>query len=73
MAMHKTHTGIVVYPDGEKRVKLHMNPTTWVVGAREYYYRETGRRGGGFGGRAKLRLETIKEIFPAGGSESDKC
>lgn len=66
MTKIKTHSGIVVYPDGEKRVKLHLNPTTWVVGPREYYYRDTGRRGGGFGGRAILQLDTIKEIYLRG-------
>lgn len=62
----KTHTGIVVTPRGEKRVELRETPTTWCVGAREYYYKDTGRRGGAAGVRRKLLLSSIKPI--GGGS-----
>lgn len=46
MAVIKTHTGTVITRTGEKQVQLHQNPTTWVAGPKEYYYKDTGRRGG---------------------------
>lgn len=61
MPKTKTHTGIVVRVDGEKRVKLHMTATTWVATPKEYDYRDSGQRGGGHG-RARLLLDTIKPI-----------
>lgn len=61
MAKPKTHTGIVVRADGEKRVKLHMSATAWVATPKEFYYRDTGQRCGGHG-RARLLLDTIKPI-----------
>lgn len=61
MPKTKTHTGTVVRADGEKRVKLHMTATTWVASPKEYYYRDSGQRGGGHG-RARLLLDTIKPI-----------
>ncbi|WP_422731388.1 hypothetical protein [Pantoea agglomerans] len=64
MAM-KTHTGIVITRNGEKRVKLHQSATSWVVSGKEYYYRETGRRGGIAGTRARLVLDSIKPISGA--------
>lgn len=61
MPKTKTHTGTVVRAHGEKRVKLHMTATTWVASPKEYYYRDSGQRGGGHG-RARLLLDTIKPI-----------
>lgn len=61
MPKTKTHTCTVVRADGEKRVKLHMTATTWVASPKEYYYRDSGQRGGGHG-RARLLLDTIKTI-----------
>ncbi len=62
MAVIKTHTGVVVRATGEKRVKLHMSATVWVVKAGEQYDRVTGRRSGYGGGRAHLKLDTLKPI-----------
>lgn len=62
MAVTKTHTGVVVRATGEKRVKLHMAATVWVVKSGEQYDRITGRRSGYGGGRAHLKLETLKPI-----------
>jgi hypothetical protein len=62
MAKTKTHTGVVVRSTGKYQVKLSMTPTTWAVSSHEYYYRETGVRGGGMGGRARLLLDSIKPI-----------
>lgn len=42
----KTHTGIIITNDGEKRVKLRETPTTWCVGPKETYRKEDGRRCG---------------------------
>lgn len=64
----KTHSGTVITRDGEKRVKLHQSATTWVVSGKEYYYKETGRRGGIAGTRARLLLDSIKPI--SGGEQS---
>ena len=58
----KTHTGTVITRTGEKRVKLHENPTTWVVSGKEYYFKETGRRGGAAGGKTRLVLGSIRTI-----------
>ena len=46
MAVTKTHTGIVVTKDGEKRVKLRETPTTRCVGRNETYRKEDGRSNG---------------------------
>lgn len=62
MASKKTHTGIVVSRDGEKKVKLHQGATTWVVSSKEYYYKESGGRGGIGGTRARLKLDSITPI-----------
>jgi len=58
----KTHTGTVITRSGEKRVKLHENPTTWVVSGKEYYFKETGRRGGAAGVKTRLVLSSIRPI-----------
>jgi len=58
----KTHTGTVITSSGEKHVKLHQSATTWVVSGKEYYYKETGRRGGAGGTRARLLLDSIAPI-----------
>jgi len=58
----KTHTGTVITNTGKKQVKLHQNATTWVVNGKEYYYKESGRRGGAGGTRARLMLESIAPI-----------
>lgn len=63
MAVIKTHTGTVITRTGEKQVQLHQNPTTWVAGPKEYYYKDTGRRGGAVGGvRTRLVLSSIRPI-----------
>jgi len=59
----KTHTGTVITNTGKKQVRLHQNATTWVVSGKEYYYKETGLRGGAGGGtRARLLLDSIAPI-----------
>lgn len=62
MSKVKTHIGIVITPEGEKQVKLHETPTTWCVGAKEYYHKDTGRRGGSPHTRRRLRLDSIKPL-----------
>lgn len=58
----KTHTGTVITYTGKKQVRLHQSSTTWVVSGKEYYYKETGRRGGAGGTRARLLLDSIAPI-----------
>jgi len=65
MPKPKTHTGLVVREAGQKRVQLRMTATTWVAGPKEYYYRDTGQRGGG-PVKSKLLLDTIKPIEKPG-------
>lgn len=36
----KTHTGIIITNDGEKRVKLRETPTTWCVGRKKHIARK---------------------------------
>ncbi|WP_155033201.1 hypothetical protein [Enterobacter asburiae] len=69
MAVIKTHTGTVITRTGEKQVQLHQNPTTWVAGPKEYYYKDTGRRGGAVGIRTRTRLvlSSIRPIEPVEG------
>ncbi|KGA30257.1 hypothetical protein [Pectobacterium odoriferum] len=62
MAVTKTHTGIVVTKDGEKRVKLRETPTTWCVGRNETYRKEDGRRNGAPLTKRCLKLESIRPI-----------
>lgn len=59
----KTHTGTVITNTGQKQVRLHQSATTWVVSGKEYYYKETGRRGGAGGTRARLLLDSIAPIL----------
>lgn len=59
----KTHTGTVITNTGNKQVRLHQNATTWVVRGKEYYYKETGLRGGAGGTRARLLLDSIAPIL----------
>lgn len=40
----KTHTGIIITIDGEKKVKLRETPTTWCVGPKETYRKEDDER-----------------------------
>ncbi len=47
MSVIKTHTGIVITRDGEKRMKLHSTETSWVAGRCESYDKKTGYRWGG--------------------------
>ena len=42
MSVIKTHTGIVITRDGEKRMKLHSTETSWVAGRCESYDKKTG-------------------------------
>lgn len=65
MDITKTHTGTVITRTGEKQVQLHQNPTTWVAGPREYYYKDTGCRGGAVGVRTRLVLSSIRPIAKA--------
>ncbi|WP_367304130.1 hypothetical protein [Escherichia coli] len=58
----KTHTGIIITNDGEKKVKLRETPTTWCVGPKETYRKEDGRRCGAPLSRRRLLLSTIKPI-----------
>lgn len=36
----KTHTGIIITIDGEKKVKLRETPTTWCVGPKKHIARK---------------------------------
>lgn len=58
----KTHTGIVITRDGEKKVKLHETPTTWCVGRYESYDKVTGFRCGAAPGRNRLVLGSVVRI-----------
>lgn len=60
MSTIKTHTGIVVTRDGEKRLGLHETKTSWVIGKSESYDKTTGYRWGAPNMRRRLKLETIK-------------
>lgn len=62
----KTHTGIIITNDGEKKVKLRETPTTWCVGPKETYRKEDGRRCGAPLSRRRLLLSTIKPIGQVG-------
>ncbi|MEG1688166.1 MAG: hypothetical protein RR308_00180 [Hafnia sp.] len=60
----KTHTGLIVTKDGEKRLKLHQTATTWCVGPRETYDKFTGRRVGAPLTKRRLKLDSIEPISP---------
>lgn len=62
MTKVKTHTGIVITLQGEKTVLLSETATTWSAGKNEYYYKDTGNRGGAAGVRRRLILTSIKPI-----------
>ncbi|WP_312315342.1 hypothetical protein [Atlantibacter sp.] len=62
MSKVKTHTGIVITSEGEKTVRLNETATTWSAGKNEYYYKDTGKRGGAAGVRRRLVLTSIKPI-----------
>lgn len=66
MSTQKTHTGIVVTRDGNKRKKLHETAASWVVGKSEVYDKKTGFRWGAPNMRRKLLLETIRPIAGEG-------
>ena len=68
----KTHTGMLITNTGKKQVKLHQSATTWVVSGKEYYYKETGRRGGAGGTRARLLLDSIMPIDSTNQSRAGK-
>ncbi|HHA1396916.1 TPA: hypothetical protein ACOEOW_003896 [Enterobacter hormaechei subsp. xiangfangensis] len=63
----KTHTGIVITRDGEKRMTLHQTASSWVAGRNESYDKETGRRWGAPAMRRRLILDSIEAI-----SEEDR-
>ncbi|EDA0855722.1 hypothetical protein F9N47_22715 [Salmonella enterica] len=60
----KTHTGLIVTKDGEKRLKLHQTATTWCVGPRETYDKFIGRRVGAPLTKRRLKLDSIEPISP---------
>lgn len=62
MAISKTHTGLVITKDGEKRFKLHETRSSWVVGRNESYDKRNGRRWGAPQFRRRLLLDSIKPI-----------
>lgn len=62
MAIVKTHTGLVVTSEGEKRFKIHETRSSWVVGRNESYDKQTGRRWGAPQFRRRLLLESIRPI-----------
>lgn len=62
MSKPKTHTGIIVTRDGEKRVELRESPTTWCVGRNETYRKEDGRRCGAPMAARRLKLASIRPI-----------
>lgn len=63
MAVKKTHSVMVVRGTGRKRVRVHATLTTWVVSGTECYYKDTGSRVGA-PGRARIELDTLKELPP---------
>lgn len=67
MSVIKTHSGNVITRAGVKRVRLHQSATAWVVGPKEYYYKESGLRGGVCSGRGRLVLNSITPIAPPEG------
>lgn len=60
MSITKTHTGVVITKDGEKKVQLHETATTWCVGKGETYRKEDGRRSGAPLTSRRLILSSIK-------------
>ena len=62
MSKPKTHTGIIVTRDGEKRVELRESPTTWCAGRNETYRKEDGRRCGAPKTARRLKLASIRPI-----------
>lgn len=62
MSVAKTHTGIVITTNGEKKVQLRETSTTWCVGQRETYDKFTGRRIGAPMTKRRLILTSIKPI-----------
>ncbi len=62
MSQLKTHTGIVITKDGEKKVQLRETPTTWCVGKSETYDKFTGRRCGAPLTKRRLILSSIKPM-----------
>lgn len=62
MSAVKTHTGIVITREGEKRKKLHETATSWSVGRTESYDKKTGLRWGAPGTKRRLILDTIRKI-----------
>ncbi|MEE9647952.1 hypothetical protein [Enterobacter soli] len=62
MGAVKTHTGIVITRDGEKRMEIHETASSWVVGRNESYDKATGRRWGAPAMRRRLVLDSIEVI-----------
>ncbi|EIE1161125.1 hypothetical protein LCW62_005201 [Escherichia coli] len=62
MSVIKTHTGIVITRDGEKRMKLHSTETSWVAGRCESYDKKTGYHWGAPNMRRRLLLDSIRPI-----------
>lgn len=62
MSVIKTHTGIVITQDGDKRMKLHSTEMSWVAGRCESYDKKTGYHGGAPNMRRRLLLDRIRPI-----------
>lgn len=69
MSITKTHSGVVITRDGEKRLKLHETKASWVVGRNESYDKVTGKRWGAPQHRRRLLLASIKPITKESGDE----
>ncbi|HDX9240082.1 TPA: hypothetical protein RQP16_003611 [Klebsiella michiganensis] len=57
----KTHSGTVIFPAGEKTVRLHETDVAWVASHRETYDKITGIRRGS-AGHCSLKLDSIKPL-----------
>ncbi|NIG74064.1 hypothetical protein F3J34_10700 [Klebsiella sp. Ap-873] len=66
MSITKTHTGIIITKEGEKKVQLHETATMLWAGKYETYRKEDGRRCGAL---LTKRLLILASVRPIGGAE----
>ncbi|WP_241576613.1 hypothetical protein [Rosenbergiella collisarenosi] len=62
MKPKKTHMVTLVTENGNKRVKVHETVSTWVVGQRESYMKENGKRNGSPTSQRRILLDTLTPI-----------
>lgn len=65
MRTEKTHSGVIVTREGNKRFKLRETATSWVAGRNETYDKKTGHRIAAPLTKRRLLLETIKPLEPS--------